>query len=182
MPASVRRKYIRKVAEDILRECGIYDAPVDVIRVAKKLSAQIRKEAADQYLSGFLLRDLKSKSVIIGVNSRHHENRQRFTISHELGHLMLHEGELIHVDKHHQGFQVNLRDAKSGQGIDVKEKEANLFAAELLMPASFLARDLKNSGALDLLAEGSLKKIASKYKVSVQALTIRLSHLNYVDL
>ena len=183
MSASVRRKYIRKIVERVLCEADVNDAPVDIEVIARNLSVQVRKEPADKDLSGFLLRDLKSKLVVIGVNSSHHKNRQRFTIAHELGHLLLHDGEIVHVDKDNQGFKVNLRDVKAGQGVDITEKEANLFAAEILMPASFLAKDLKGLGGLDLLDdEDSLKKIARKYKVSVQALTIRLSYLNYVNL
>ena len=41
---------------------------------------------------GMLVRDEGKGTVMIGVNSLHHLHRQRFTIAHECGHLVLHEG------------------------------------------------------------------------------------------
>jgi len=70
----------------------------------------------------------------------------------------------------------------SGKGIDVEEKEANLFAAELLMPASFIEQDLANLETLDLLDDEGLKILADKYKVSTTALTFRLAYLKYIEL
>ena len=65
-------------------------------------------------------------------------------------------------------------------GEDINEKEANYFAAELLMPAKFLRQELEGK-RLDLFDDsGTLEKLAKKYKVSVQALTIRLTNLGYI--
>ena len=75
---------------------------------------------------------------------------------------------------------VSLRDSESAKGEDNDEKEANFFAAELLMPAAFLADDLQGRD-LDLLDDDEfLHKLAKKYKVSVQALTFRLANLGYI--
>jgi len=63
------------------------------------------------------------------------------------------------------------------------EREANLFAAELLMPARFLRAD-ERIAKLDLLDEeatGLLKEVADEYGVSVQALTYRLANLGLID-
>jgi Zn-dependent peptidase ImmA (M78 family) len=62
---------------------------------------------------------------------------QRFTIAHELGHLLLHDGIEVRVDKH---FRVNLRSSESSKAEDVEEIA---FAAELLMPRDFLLRDAR---------------------------------------
>ena len=70
----------------------------------------------------------------------------------------------------------------SARGEDDKEKEANLFAAELLMPAKFLRQKLEGK-RLDLLDDSDfLEKLASKYKVSSQALSFRFSNLRYAKL
>ncbi|MGH9720702.1 MAG: ImmA/IrrE family metallo-endopeptidase [Bryobacteraceae bacterium] len=59
---------------------------------------------------------------------------------------------------------------------------ANWFAAELLMPARMLERDLRGKN-LDLLADDDfLETLAGKYKVSIQALTFRLANLGYIEL
>jgi Zn-dependent peptidase ImmA (M78 family) len=63
------------------------------------------------------------------------------------------------------------------------EREANLFAAELLMPAKFLQKDLSGQN-LDLLEDEGvlLHKLARKYKVSTQALSFRLANLGHIKL
>ncbi len=177
---TVRRKLIRTLVERLLSEQDIPSAPIKVEQIAAALGAEVRREPADDELSGFLVRDAKVGTVIIGVNSTHHPNRQRFTIAHECGHLLLHKGEKVYVDRLGSGFHVNLRDTKSGKGIHEEEMEANLFAAELLMPTSFIRADLAKVGGLDLFDEDVLKSMADKYEVSTQALTYRLTYLGYV--
>jgi len=68
------------------------------------------------------------------------------------------------------------RDAKSAEGTDIKEIDANQFAAELLMPKRFLQRDLENI-AMDVEDETAIEELAKKYKVSLQALAWRINRL-----
>jgi Zn-dependent peptidase ImmA (M78 family) len=177
----VRRKYIRDLAEKLLKKhCP--GVPVDPARIAEALGIELRLETVDVGLSGFLLREQKNNRVVIGVNLRHHPNRRKFTIAHELGHYLLHEAATVHLDERKPGYIVQRRDGKSSTGEDVFEREANLFAAELLMPAKALARDLRD-GAFDVLEEDDeafMKSLADKYGVSFQALTIRLGYLGYI--
>jgi Zn-dependent peptidase ImmA (M78 family) len=177
----VRKKFVREKAQEILRKGSIKDAPVDVIDLAEGLGIEVKLEQVDDDLSGFLFREPSTQRAVIGANSKHHKNRQRFTIAHELGHYLLHETERIHLDSAKPGYIVQRRDKKSSTGEDLFEREANLFAAELLMPAPFLAKDLKGM-SFDLLADDDtlLEKLAAKYGVSVQALTIRLDYLGYI--
>ena len=85
------------------------------------------------------------------------------------------------MDESRGAFRVNLRSPESARGEDNDEKEANLFAAELLMPAIFLEQDLQGED-LDLLGDSEfLEKLAKKYKVSIQALTFRLAYLGYIS-
>lgn len=114
-----------------------------------------------------------------GSNDRHSKNRQRFTIAHELGHYLLHEQEKLHVDRR---FQIQLRDGNSSKGESEEEKEANLFAAELLMPVSFIRQDLAEVEGLDLEDDATVSGLAEKYGVSTQAMTFRLAYLGYLQL
>lgn len=52
---------------------------------------------------------------------------QRFTLAHEIGHLILHPGRIYHRDR-------PLNGGESNAGLPYVEREANAFAAELLMP------------------------------------------------
>ena len=87
--------------------------------------------------------------------------------------------EKLHVDR---AFPtVRLRNDVSSQGIEDVEKEANLFAAELLMPETLLLQDLAGRNALDLHDDRYIPELAQKYGVSVQALMFRLQYLGYIE-
>jgi Zn-dependent peptidase ImmA (M78 family) len=182
----VRRKYIRTIVDQLLNKHRILKAPVPVEQIASSLGAEIRKETVDNNLCGFLFRDLKRNQAVIGINEGHHPNRQRFTVAHEIGHFLLHEGEKLYVDGADCGFQINRRNEDSKTGAKVTEREANFFAAELLMPYRFLEDDVIEVGTLDLLDEDILqevlKPLADKYGVSTQALTFRLANLGFIEL
>lgn len=175
----VRRKHIRSLVEQILRKNRIHAAPVPIEAVAQSLGVSVLREPTDDDLSGFLYRDRKRRSVVVGVNANQHSNRQNFTIGHELGHFLLHDGDGVHVDR---GFQIKLRSEVSSKGTDVEEKESNLFAAELLMPARFLQRDLEKIDVLDLDDEAVVADLATSYGVSTQAMMFRLAYLGYIRL
>lgn len=178
---AIRRKYIRELAESILDQHRVKKGRVDVEEIARKMGIEVRSEGVDPDLSGFLFRDASTKKAIIGVNGAHHSNRQRFTMAHELGHYLLHAGEPVHVDGANVAYRINRRDETSAMGNDDSEREANLFAAELLMPARFLARDVAAVKDSDLLDPDNLvSKLATEYGVSAQALTFRLQNLGLI--
>lgn len=79
---------------------------------------------------------MKNHRAVIGVNSFHPQNRGRFTIVHEIG--------KVYMDGINNIFRFQHRNQDSSKGTNIEEKEANLFAAELLMPKQFLAKDLDN--------------------------------------
>lgn len=174
----VRRKLIRSLVERLLTEHRVRSVPIPVETIAKAVGVRIQKEPTDEDLSGFLYRDRQRKTVIIGVNASQHSNRQNFTMAHELGHFLLHDFDDVHVDRQ---FKVWLRNEASSQGLDLEEKEANLFAAELLMPARFLASEMDKICTVDLEDETVLKTLAEKYGVSTQAMTFRLAYLGYLQ-
>jgi Zn-dependent peptidase ImmA (M78 family) len=179
---TVRRRQIRALAERLLLTHRIDAAPVDVETLARSLGAEVQYRPAEENLSGFILRNRKQRSAVIGVNSNHHRNRQRFTIAHEIGHFLLHDQDDIHVDRNKCGLQIRRRNEESSKGEDDYEKEANVFAAELLMPATFLEQDVASLEDASLLDEEVMHPLARKYGVSTQALTFRLANLGYVQL
>ena len=46
-----------------------------------------------------------------GSNGKHAPTRQRFTIAHEIGHVLLHKNEKLHID---EKSPIGFRDQKSG--------------------------------------------------------------------
>lgn len=181
----VRRKFIRETAERVLDAHCPDCPPVNVRKIAKRLGIEVKIESVDDDLSGFLYREPKTERAVIGVNARHHPNRQTFTIAHELGHYLLHESETVHLDSKKNGYTLQLRNPASATGESINEREANLFAAELLMPAKFLAKELRKKEfdllEDELLADSVLRSLAQRCGVSLQALTIRLHNLGYIS-
>jgi Zn-dependent peptidase ImmA (M78 family) len=175
----IRRKYIRELVSRLLNQFDISKAPIPVEEIAKGLGAQVQYEAADPGLSGFVFRDPGTRTPIIGVNKKHHRNRQRFTIAHEIGHLLLHEGDKLRIDHKNLGFEVKIMGSKAAEHPDdLEERAANIFAAELLMPRQFLERDVRNTGGVNLLDDDVVSSLAKDYGVSTQALTYRLIELS----
>ena len=165
---------IRWKIHHLLEKHGTTTAPVPVERIARLLGARLRFSPLDEELSGMIY--IKGDTPIIGVNSHHHPNRQRFTIAHEIGHLLLHRDQIIdqvHVDKR---FPVLMRDANSATGMDLMEIEANQFAAELLMP-TFLLSEMLNKQGFDIDDEEPLQRLAKTFRVSRQALEFRIRNL-----
>jgi Zn-dependent peptidase ImmA (M78 family) len=171
----VRRKLIRNAVEQLLSAYDISEPPVDVERLATNLGLEVRKQPAEDDLSGVLMRKTGTTAVV-GVNRNHHRNRQRFTIAHEIAHFLLHPGDGLHVDK---GYEVKRRDGKSSEGVDDEEKEANLFAAELLLPERFLVGDIAKLDGLDLSNDKVIAELAERYSVSAQAFGYRLAYLGF---
>jgi Zn-dependent peptidase ImmA (M78 family) len=148
------------------------DAYLDVEAMAAAQGATVVYERLAQDVSGMLLRE--GDSVVIGVNEAHAESRQRFTVAHELGHLILHRGRPIVVDS----VRVNLRDSRSSMATDLEEIEANSFAAELLMPQALVLRNFRSAvdrGERDL--RQLVKDLALGFGVSEQAMDYRLQNL-----
>jgi|SRR6185503_5762538 len=172
---AIRRRKIDALIQDLLAEHKVAGAPVPVERIAKSKGARIFYQSLEDDVSGFLYRD--GKQVVIGVNTHHAPVRQNFTTAHELGHLLLHDQEKLHVD---HAFTIRLRDDVSSQGTNVAEREANFFAASLLMPKEFLKQDLVAAENVDILYDSFLHDLARKYGVSTQALLHRLKNLGYL--
>jgi Zn-dependent peptidase ImmA (M78 family) len=172
---AIRRRKIESLVQEALAKHRVRQAPVPVEQIAKAQGARIFYQSLDDDVSGFLYRD--AVQAVIGVNTHHSPARQKFTAAHELGHLLLHDQEQLHIDR---GFRVRLRDDVSSQGTDESEREANLFAASLLMPREFLESDLAGEDFVDLLDDEFLQGIARKYGVSTQALVNRLKNLGYI--
>lgn len=165
---------VKAAVDRLLRQTRIRKPPVRIQHITRNLGIKIRYEPFESDISGVLYRD--KNTTIIGVNSLHHPNRQRFTIAHELGHFLLHEID-VHVDR---GYRVVLRDSASSKATDTKEIEANHFAAELLMPERMLSRDVQEY-LKDLEDEAGLQELASLYGVSTQALAFRLAKLGLLS-
>lgn len=163
-----------KKAIAVLEESGVSELPVPVERIARALGAQLTYEPFEGEISGMLYRS--SGTTVIGVNSRHAPTRQRFTVAHEIGHLLMHKGERVIIDRF---VRVNWRDGESNQ----EEVQANRFAAELLMPRALIQEEIERalSRHRDLTPHDLVALLAKRSEVSSAAMQYRLINLEILD-
>jgi Zn-dependent peptidase ImmA (M78 family) len=92
-----------------------------------------------------------------------------------LGHFELHMSTIgadVHVDK-----RFLARDENSSTGFDKKEIEANLFAAELLVPRQMLLDELRGRTVDVEMDDELLDELAKTFGVSKQMMAIRVGKL-----
>ncbi len=142
-------KQERACADDILRTLEIASPPVDVHGIAQRLG--IKLGWTDQH-SGELRVD--DGEALILIRKGEALVRQRFTVAHELGHLMLHSVERAH--RHNDN-------TFAGTSMEV---QANQFAADLLMPLWMVDPAVQAFGA-------DFKRLAQLFRVSEQAAKLR---------
>lgn len=144
---------IRKRVDNILKKLNISIAPIPLEQVAKFFSLEVVDYPGfPDSVSGALIKE--EGLQVIGVNENHPLVRRRFTIAHELGHYIM-------------GHDVTSVLDHAFDGATDKEREANQFASELLMPKNFLKKDLDQK-------QYTIKDLASRYLVSEQSMSIRL--------
>lgn len=105
----------------------------------------------------------------LGLPNGEHHPRTRFSISHELGHFF--------IDHHHQSLRSGARAHRStGEFCSHRqiEREADAFAASLLMPTQF-ARPIINQQELSM---GRIESIAKSFGVSTVSAAIRSVRLS----
>lgn len=170
-------RHIEEKARTLLEQSGQTKAPISPQKVAEWLGIEVKKLPFEDDLSGVLIRE--DGHSVIGINQGHHQNRQRFTMAHEIGHQALgHHGEVF-VDQ----AILNKRDGRSSIAVDPQEIEANTFAAALLMPRDLIVKELterldKNPG---IERSSLLSEMAGRFKVSPQAMEFRLVNLGIIS-
>ncbi|WP_422650798.1 ImmA/IrrE family metallo-endopeptidase [Cupriavidus sp. H18C1] len=95
---------------------------------------------------------------VIVINKNHNGERQRFTLAHELGHLVLRFTEMSDAEQ---------------------EKAADRFAGALLMPKEMMTRLL--GGHRTSISIGELVELKKIFQVSVASLAVRCSQLGVIS-
>jgi len=130
-PASARWSVARQKAEQMAED--FTTPPIPALEIAEHSGVDVVFTDFNEFsddVSGFC--DFANKKIY--VNSSDKTQRKNFTIAHELGHWVLHR-ELFKDDTNE--YKVLPRFTKPDYD-DPLEKEANFFAAELLVPTRLL--------------------------------------------
>ena len=143
-------------AREFHRRAGVESVPVDIRRLAVAANATVRvaHDLADDE-SGQTT-SYKGKHFII-VNGNHSQERQRFTVLHEIGHIVL------ELPSNHHGAMVKtgklLRYARRPE----EEMLCDVFAAECLLPHEPFAAEVVAS---DISLE-AVKSLARQFGASL---------------
>jgi len=164
--------YIEEKAVNLLKENKLFKPNFDILRLTERLGIKLESKRLGDDVSGFFV--MSEGQKVITYNSANIPNRQRFTIAHEIGHYIFHSKEQpIFIDK---SPKVLFRNSASSTGEDYREREANAFAAALLMPKELLEEQILKSPSE---INKAITFLANKFGVSENAMSFRLSNLGY---
>lgn len=161
----LRRSILMQQAERLLREEGMLSLPIDLKGLAKTRDIVIKPmDGPDRGVSGMLARHGDTFGILYDASIRN-EGYQRFSIAHEFGHFFV-DGHLDHIpfdDGQHRSRADFVSD-------DLYEREADYFAAGLLMPTTLVRGVMRGQSdglnaieAIQRSARSSLTASAIRY-------------------
>ena len=162
---------IEKMAMSILDINGFNNVVVDPVKLANAYGIKVKnaKFTSDD-ISGMLKNENGERTIY--VNSSEPSRRKRFTIAHELGHYFL--GHLEEGSK-------TIHRKNDFFSKDKPELEANAFSAALLMNQYKVKELYKKLNYIGVPQELIIEHMASTFKVSKSAVSIRLKELNLIN-
>lgn len=139
--------------------------PVKVGELAERLGLKVTRAPMPPKISGLIQPSNDAPSGFeIKVNKYEVAERQRFTVAHEIAHYLLHRRDIGAgvVDS------IMYRSSLTSR----KEVEANRMAADIVMPADAVRRELVRLGGKR--TDEVVEQLAAIFKVSVPAMKVRL--------
>lgn len=161
---NVRRHLAKECARSVINSLWIESIDeIDLHEIAWRVGKLVIKECTMQNCEGRLVTD--GKTGVIRVNREIiHTGRQRFTISHEIGHFCLNHHERKRFESHYE-----YKNKNSG----CIETEANQFASELLMPCKLVKKSI--SGVTPEI--DSIIHLSEIYQTSILATALKFVEL-----
>ena len=158
----------RAEARRVLNDFGVTEPPIDPEEIAESMGVNVIFVSFDheisKKISGFIDFDDQDDSLArIVVNKNMSPKRMNFTIAHELGHFLMHQ-EYARGNE----YQILPRSNHHASDKPKEEKEADLFAAELIAPKQLLLRYKKIA---------SLPELSSIFVASEEMLKWRIHNL-----
>lgn len=141
--------------------------PVDVIGAATAIGVRVLIDELPSGISGKIQKDSHGKYYIV-ANRDEPETRQRFIIGHELGHYMYHRsliGDGVSDSPAYRAPDESIYETTPLER--VHERQANQFAANLLMPVSLIRKAEQDNPKI------TIENLAQLFGVSEDAMRIR---------
>lgn len=154
---------IEERAQKILENHHDGKFPINPVKIAQLIGYEVLAFDGEKSEFGNVSGIVDHENKKIFFNSNEPSTRNRFTIAHEIGHIIL------HPDQDH----VDFRSPFPGGIHEIKEQEANKFAAALLMPKNEFKKIFEKSA--------DFYKISSYFGVSKIATNIRAFRLGLIN-
>jgi hypothetical protein len=157
------------------------DAPVNIEAIIRGLGVVVRKNAdLPEGISG-QLRKIDGKYEISSAKGEHYF-RQRFSLAHELGHYVLHRdliGEGVDDDTKYRSTAIG--DFYNTRIDQYHEKQANSFAASLLVPERLIRDEVTHRVTESGGQPVPIRDLYTKFQVSPSAMRWRLRNLGLLE-
>jgi hypothetical protein len=150
--------HIRRQAARLLESAGVSREPVSLRDVVSALNLELVQKTREPFSCEAALEPLGDTRAVV-LHGASNERRRRFTIAHEVGHFVLHPARV----RPERGGHVT-------EAMRSEEREADAFAAELLMPEPLVRQAVLEQGA-------NASLLADRFQVSTKAMEIRLRRL-----
>lgn len=159
-----RKKKIDSIREDASKYNDESKVDFDIENLIKSNGIELEFSDSLSFEVSGKLECIGNDKWKITINNKQVIERQRFTMAHEFAHYCLHRYD---ADK----FE-DVTFFRSDDSNCTMEKQANIFAGELLMPETLVRSEIRNG-------ETSINGLAKKFKVSPLAMKVRLLSLGY---
>lgn len=169
MITNKRKTQIEEITINLLNRHNYIDDMVDIANIVRQQNYNVFIDDLDNNISGYV--DHENREVVLNKNET--PERRRFTLAHELGHIILNSNNSI---QHRDNILNNQLDIYAN---DDKEVEANYFAGCILMPRNVFIREFNSiKGDIDY----KIQKLAYYFGVSKLAVNVRANVLNLIGI
>lgn len=158
-------------AQQLLEDCGLDEiTELEMDLFVSGLDTMLIEEELSNCDGKIIFGNNKS---VIKVNSNiQFEQRKRFVVAHEIGHLIMHRNMQLSEDTF-SNFNIIAGMEKALKN-GMQELEANEFACELLMPEKLFLKEANGKKFSPLL----IKQLSERFKTSLTATIFRYLHFN----
>lgn len=165
-----RRRQINELAETIRRESNL-NTPLNLEQLRnfiEELGGQLEFDELNDDIDGIIRKNVNNFQILLSNANNVTEERKKFTLCHELGHLFLH---MNYLDEEAWNNSDDYEDtAYARNGYSEEEYDAHEFAAALLMPKEEYKEVVKNNTENGIC---NISHVSNYFEVSLEAATNR---------
>ena len=150
-------------------DCGLHAPPYNLYSVADLLDVQVEERFIPDF-DGYI--EVRDKKYVAVISTKKHPTRQRFTLGHELGHVVL----MKFMENEGAPARRRYRAKKKMPSLHqdpIEESLCNYFAGELLMPANEVKERLKGK----TIEPETIFNLGKEFHVSSQAAAVNVIKL-----